>query len=80
MSEKPAEQAAATSPSIGRSISDDEVPRHHSELFMLRLWPEEFDAGQVEWRGQVRHVTSGRTRYFREWSTLLAFLQETLLD
>lgn len=47
---------------------------------MLRLWPEEFDDGQVEWRGQVQHVTTGRRRYFREWSTLLAFLQETLIN
>jgi hypothetical protein len=45
---------------------------------MLRLWPEKIGGGQIEWRGQVRHVTSGQTRYFREWSVLLAFLQETL--
>lgn len=45
---------------------------------MLRLWPEEIDGDQVEWRGQVQHVTSGETRYFRDWSTLVALLQQML--
>jgi hypothetical protein len=47
-------------------------------LFTLRFWSEALGEGQTEWRGQVQHVTSGETRYFREWSKLVAFLQESL--
>jgi len=48
-----------------------------SELFTVRLWREDQGEGRVEWRGKVRHVLSGQTRYFRDWQVLLAFLQET---
>ncbi len=33
---------------------------------------------QKEWRGQVEYVMSGKVSYFRDWPTLVAFLQETL--
>ena len=46
----------------------------HSDLFTLRVWPEEVDDGQIEWRGKVQHVTSGDVFYFREWEAMLAFL------
>jgi chemotaxis methyl-accepting protein methylase len=49
-----------------------------SHLFALRIWQEDLGDGQAEWRGQVRHVTSGETRYFRKWSALVALLQEVL--
>jgi hypothetical protein len=49
-------------------------PPLHSHLFTLRLWAEEMGDDQTEWRGEVRHVTSGETRYFREWSTLVTLL------
>jgi hypothetical protein len=57
-----------------------EQERHQtrSQLFTVRLWSEALGHGQHEWRGQVRHVTSGETRYFRDWSTLVAFVQELL--
>ena len=51
---------------------------HHSHLFTLRIWPEALGSGQTEWRGKIQHVTSGETRYFRDWSTLVAFLLEML--
>jgi hypothetical protein len=51
---------------------------HRSHLFTLRLWPEAMADGQVEWRGQVRHLPSGETRYFREWPVLVAFVQNAL--
>jgi hypothetical protein len=47
----------------------------HSNLFMVRVWPEEVDEGRVEWRGKVQHVASGETRYFRDWESMLAFLR-----
>lgn len=49
-----------------------------SQLLMLRLWVENLDHGRIEIRGQVKHVLTGETVYFREWSTLLDFLQERL--
>jgi len=48
-----------------------------SHLFTLRVWPEDRDDGGVEWRGKVQHVISGEQQYFRDWSTLIAFLTAT---
>lgn len=42
--------------------------------FILDVAEEELGDNQSEWRGQVQHVPSGETRYFREWSSLQAFL------
>jgi hypothetical protein len=56
---------------------DPEQAHHHSHLFTVRIWPEAV-GGELEWRGKVQHVTSGETRYFRDWSTLVAFLEELL--
>lgn len=55
--------------------------RHHaahrrSHLFTVRLWSEAMGDDRVEWRGQVRYVTSGETHYFRDWSTLVALFLE----
>ena len=50
------------------------LPLHHSHLFSLRLWLEVIDDHQVEVRGQVQYVLSGETRYFRDWATLVAWL------
>jgi hypothetical protein len=44
----------------------------------MRLWPEALGGGRSEWRGQVRHVTSGETHYFRDWEVLVTFLQALL--
>ncbi len=49
-----------------------------THLFTVRMWAEALDRERAEWRGQVRHVTSGETRYFRDWPALLAFLREML--
>ncbi len=49
-----------------------------SHLFTVRLWLEELGNGQTEVRGKVQHVTSGEARYFRDWPTLIAFLQALL--
>jgi chemotaxis methyl-accepting protein methylase len=54
--------------------------QHDSQLFSVRLWPEDLGDGRAEWRGQVRHLASGETRYFREWPALVAFLQDVLPD
>ncbi len=51
---------------------------HRSYLFTLRLWLEELGDDRREWRGQVRHVTSGEVRYFRDWQTLVEHLKAVL--
>jgi hypothetical protein len=55
-----------------------EPPAHSSQLFMLRLWPENVGSGQTDWRGKVQHVNSGEARYFRDWPTLEAFVEGLL--
>ena len=49
-----------------------------SQLFTLRVWMEEVGDGRCEVRGQMKHVLSGETSYFREWPDLLALLQQHL--
>jgi hypothetical protein len=54
------------------------LPRSH--LFTVRLWTEQCGTGQVERRGQVQHVLSGERRYFRDWATLLTYLEAKLQE
>jgi hypothetical protein len=62
----------------GTCVAPGPPSSHPSQLFTVRLWPEELGDGQVEWRGQVRHVTSGQSRCFRQWPALVAALQDML--
>jgi hypothetical protein len=57
---------------------DEPSQQPHSEFFSLRLWHEILGEGETEWRGRIQHVTSGDTRYFRDWQTLIDFLVEVL--
>ncbi len=52
--------------------------QQRTHMFTLRMWPEALGDGQIEWRGKVQHVLSGEARYFRDWDTLIAYLQDTL--
>jgi hypothetical protein len=58
--------------------TEQRLPR--SYLFTIRLWTEPLGQGQVEWRGQVQHVLSGERRSFREWATLLSYLETKVLE
>ena len=49
-----------------------------SHLFTVRLWAEGLDEETAEWRGQVRHVSNGAVHYFRDWASLLDFIQAEL--
>lgn len=57
-------------------------PSQHSRshLFTVCVWQEDLGEGQTEWRGQVRLVTSGDVRYFREWSALVPLLVTMLAE
>ena len=51
---------------------------YRSHLFTVRMWLEQLGRGGTEWRGKVQHVLTGQTRYFRDWQTLVQFIQTTL--
>ncbi len=57
---------------------DDYSCRSH--LFTVRIWQEQLGGGRAEWRGRVQHVTGGAARYFRDWPTLIAFIQRILSE
>jgi hypothetical protein len=57
---------------------DTSQQQQHSHLFTVRLWIEDLGDGRAEWRGQVQHVLSGETHYFREWPRLIALLRALL--
>ncbi len=46
--------------------------------FSLQIWPEDVGEGRVEWRGKVHHMASREARYFRDWPTMLTFIQSEL--
>ncbi len=52
--------------------------QQRTHLFTVRVWLEDLGEGQTEWRGEVHDVVSGEMRYFRDWPTLVAFLQAML--
>ena len=52
--------------------------QYQSHLFTVRLWLEDLGEGRAEWRGQVQHVLSGETHYFREWPMLIALVRAML--
>ncbi len=47
---------------------------------MVRVWEEDLGEGKTEWRGKVQDVASGKARYFRDWQTLIAYLQTMLAN
>jgi hypothetical protein len=55
---------------------DKPPPRSH--LFAVRVWEEETEVDQSEWRGRVQLFTSGEVRYFRDWAALAQLLIEML--
>ena len=61
------------------SSSDQNKPTNPSEFFTVRVWREVLD-DHFEWRGKVQHGGSGEARYFRDWQTLIEFIQNTLPD
>ncbi|HLG65142.1 MAG TPA: hypothetical protein VKY19_24625 [Ktedonosporobacter sp.] len=53
-------------------------PRSH--LFTVRIWEEEIGTGKTELRGKVQLLTTGETRYFREWTRLVPLLLTMLSE
>ena len=44
------------------------------QLFTLRVWVEDVGDGRSEIRGQIKHIPTGETTFFRKWSSLKSFL------
>jgi hypothetical protein len=52
--------------------------RYH--LITLRLWQEEIDGDLWEWRGEVKNISTGEFRYFRDFSVLANLLSMLLTE
>src|SRR4051812_336308 len=64
---------------IGSEIAvqkDEDKIHATSQLFLIRLWPDE--EGLPQWRGKVQHVISGQANDFHDWPMLIARLQAML--
>jgi hypothetical protein len=49
-----------------------------SHLFMVRVWQEQLDEGEFEWRGRVQDSATGEASYFRDWRGLETALERFL--
>ena len=47
-------------------------------LFSIRFWTWRSEAGALEWRCHLQHVTSGETSYFRDWDKLISGLRNAI--
>jgi hypothetical protein len=63
---------------VKQPLTDEKRALRSSHLFTVRVWQEGLGGGRAEWRGQVRHVASGETSYFRDWPTLVSLLIKML--
>ncbi|HOG47507.1 MAG TPA: hypothetical protein PLJ35_03040 [Anaerolineae bacterium] len=61
----------------GRERAGESRLRPHGRSFIVRVWSEEL-GGHSEWRGKVQFVPSGEALYFRDWATLIAFIERCL--
>ncbi len=57
---------------------NDNPSAQKSQLFILRVWLEEVGNEQMDWRAKIQHVESNEVRYFRNWSSLEAFVEGLL--
>jgi hypothetical protein len=51
-----------------------------SQLFTLRVWTESVNQDNRQIRVQVKHVLSGATRTFLQWSQVIEFIDAQLLE
>ncbi len=59
---------------------DKPDPHPRSHLFTVRVWQEEVDQEQAEWRGKVHLITTGNLRYFQRWEGLVPLLLAMLAE
>jgi hypothetical protein len=58
-------------------MQDAQAPSH---LFLVRLWSEMIEDDREQWRGKIKLVTSGETRYFVDWPDFVECIQSFLPD
>ncbi len=46
-----------------------------SHLFVVRVWIKRPADALLEYRGRIQHVLSGETRHFKDWPTMVDFLE-----
>jgi len=46
-----------------------------SHLFTLHVWQEDVAHGRSKLRGILTHVLTGKTGYFRDWTTLVRLIE-----
>lgn len=46
-----------------------------SQLFTLRVWMETVGNGRYELRGTLKHVLTGETYHFRDWQTMIRYVE-----
>jgi hypothetical protein len=58
------------------------VAETDSEIFMLRIWaePREIIGQPSVYRGRIEHVRSSRSRYIRNLSQVMEFVDECLAE
>jgi hypothetical protein len=51
---------------------------HHqdSQLFLIRVWSDKGNDGEVEWHGKLQHVVSGEAHTFHGCPQLIELLLE----
>ena len=54
------------------AVSEQQAATH---LFTMRAWVEETGHGRSELRGALTHVLTGKTGYFRDWTTLIRLVE-----
>lgn len=57
-------------------LEHQEIPRSH--LFLVRVWQEQLDGDQTEWRGKIHAALSGKEQYFRDWDGLVTAISKLL--
>lgn len=51
----------------------------HSHIFFVRVWNEDRGCDAQELRWMVRNLHSGETRYFHNWTDLIAFIDSDVV-
>jgi hypothetical protein len=59
---------------------DPDQPLQRSHLFAIHLWTESIGDGKVERRGRVHYVLTGERQHFRDWPTLIGYLETKLQE
>jgi hypothetical protein len=59
---------------LKQTTEDGGQYHHRSHLFSVHWWGEEVTDDRDARRGRVRHVASGETHDFQEWSALVGVL------